>query len=196
MVVAHTGINAGSYEAMMENSTWHLAKVEGSMPDAGPMPTRTSQATWICRWTIRPVPEWRIPTVMRLLGNHPGDHRSKLEQVDGKWQVKQSQASLRKIDASEGSAVDQRVSGPGAGGSRRHQPVAGRAARQDHLPIHSFFALVQDDPSVQLVSDAQRRHAEQLQQDGLLRESYPSSRWRPLPWWSQRHQRLHLRGSG
>ena len=32
VVVAHTGINASSYEAMMENSAWHLAKVKGWMP--------------------------------------------------------------------------------------------------------------------------------------------------------------------
>ena len=33
---------------------------------------------------------------------------------------------------------------------------------------------------MQLVSDAQRRHAEQLQQDGLLKEPHPSCRWRPF----------------
>ena len=32
VVVAHTGINASSYEAMMENSAWHLAKVKGWTP--------------------------------------------------------------------------------------------------------------------------------------------------------------------
>jgi 2',3'-cyclic-nucleotide 2'-phosphodiesterase/3'-nucleotidase len=114
-------------------------------------------------------------------GNHLGIIDLKLEQVDGKWQVKQSQASLRKIDASEGSAVDQRVVDlVQADHDATNQWLDEPSARSPS--IHSFFALVQDDPSVQLVSDAQRRHASSCNKTACSRSPTRSSRWRPLPW--------------
>ncbi|MDM5094186.1 bifunctional 2',3'-cyclic-nucleotide 2'-phosphodiesterase/3'-nucleotidase [Aeromonas rivipollensis] len=176
VVVAHTGINANSYEAMMENSAWHLAKVKGvdalmlghahkNFPGDFPdLPEVDNKAGTLSG----------IPTVMPgYWGNHLGIIDLKLEQVDGKWQVKQSQASLRKIDSSEGSAVDQRVVDLVQADHDATNQWLDEPLGKITSPIHSFFALVQDDPSVQLVSDAQRQHAEQLQRDGLLKESYP-----------------------
>ena len=50
VVVAHTGINASSYEAMMENSAWHLAKVKGiDALDAGSRPQELPGTSRICR---------------------------------------------------------------------------------------------------------------------------------------------------
>lgn len=176
VVVAHTGINAGSYEAMMENAAWHLAKVEGidalmlghahkNFPGDFPnLPEVDNQAGTLSG----------VPTVMPgFWGNHLGIIDLKLEQVDGKWRVKQSQASLRQIDASEGSKVDARVTELVKADHEGTNQWLDRPLGKITNPIHSFFALVQDDPSVQLVSDAQRRHAEQLQKDGLLKEPYP-----------------------
>ncbi|WP_421186468.1 bifunctional 2',3'-cyclic-nucleotide 2'-phosphodiesterase/3'-nucleotidase [Aeromonas enteropelogenes] len=176
VVVAHTGINAGSYEAMMENAAWHLAKVEGidalmlghahkNFPGDFPnLPEVDNQAGTLSG----------VPTVMPgFWGNHLGIIDLKLEQVDGKWRVKQSQASLRQIDASEGSKVDARVTDLVKADHEGTNQWLDRPLGKITNPIHSFFALVQDDPSVQLVSDAQRRHAEQLQKDGLLKEPYP-----------------------
>ncbi|HHQ4632425.1 TPA: bifunctional 2',3'-cyclic-nucleotide 2'-phosphodiesterase/3'-nucleotidase, partial [Aeromonas hydrophila] len=176
VVVAHTGINASSYEAMMENSAWHLAKVKGvdalmlghahkNFPGDFPdLPEVDNKAGTLSG----------IPTVMPgYWGNHLGIIDLKLEQVDGKWQVKQSQASLRKIDSSEGSAVDQRVVDLVQADHDATNQWLDEPLGKITSSIHSFFALVQDDPSVQLVSDAQRKHAEQLQKDGLLKEPYP-----------------------
>ncbi|MEL3920303.1 bifunctional 2',3'-cyclic-nucleotide 2'-phosphodiesterase/3'-nucleotidase [Aeromonas enteropelogenes] len=176
VVVAHTGINDGSYEAMMENAAWHLAKVEGidalmlghahkNFPGDFPnLPEVDNQAGTLSG----------VPTVMPgFWGNHLGIIDLKLEQVDGKWRVKQSQASLRQIDASEGSKVDARVTELVKADHEGTNQWLDRPLGKITNPIHSFFALVQDDPSVQLVSDAQRRHAEQLQKDGLLKEPYP-----------------------
>lgn len=176
VVVAHTGINAGSYEAMMENAAWHLAKVEGidalmlghahkNFPGDFPnLPEVDNQAGTLSG----------VPTVMPgFWGNHLGIIDLKLEQVDGKWRVKQSQASLRQIDVSEGSKVDARVTELVKADHEGTNQWLDRPLGKITNPIHSFFALVQDDPSVQLVSDAQRRHAEQLQKDGLLKEPYP-----------------------
>ena len=115
-----------------------------------------------------------IPTVMPgYWGNHLGIIDLKLEQVDGKWQVKQSQASLPRSTPARAVRRDQRGGGPGAGD--HDAPTSGWTSRLGKItsPSTASFALVQDDPSVQLVSDAQRRHAEQLQQDGLLKESHP-----------------------
>ena len=176
VVVAHSGINAGSYEAMMENAAWHLAKVEGidalmlghahkNFPGDFPdLPLVDNQAGTLNG----------IPTVMPgFWGNHLGIIDLKLEQVDGKWQVKQSQSALRQIDSSEGSKVDEQVVALVKADHDATNQWLDRPLGKITSSIHSFFALVQDDPSVQLVSDAQRQHAEQLQKDGLLKESYP-----------------------
>ena len=83
--------------------------------------------------------------------------------MDGKWQVKQSQASLRKIDASEGSAVDQRVVDlVQVDHDATNQWLTSRSARSPHPQLRPALTT-----SAQLVSDAQRRYTEQLQQDGL-----------------------------
>ena len=129
-----------------------------------------------------------IPTVMPgYWGNHLGIIDLKLEQVDGKWQVKQSQASLRKIDSSEGSAVDQRVVDLVQADHDATNQWLDEPLGKITSSIHSFFALVQDDPSVQLVSDAQRKHAEQLQKTVCSRSPTPSCRWRRRSV-AQRHQ--------
>jgi len=180
VVVAHSGINAGSYEAMMENAAWHLAKVEGidalmlghahkNFPGDFPdLPLVDNQAGTLNG----------IPTVMPgFWGNHLGIIDLKLEQVAGKWQVKQSQSALRQIDSSEGSKVDEQVVALVKADHDATNQWLDRPLGKITSSIHSFFALVQDDPSVQLVSDAQRQHAEQLQKDGLLKESYPILSW-------------------
>ncbi|WP_128894915.1 bifunctional 2',3'-cyclic-nucleotide 2'-phosphodiesterase/3'-nucleotidase [Longirhabdus pacifica] len=96
-------------------------------------------------------------------GNHLGIIDLKLEEVDGEWVVVDSQSTnLAIYDRNEGSLVD------------ADQDIID-ALKDDHehtltyirgpvgtttAPINSFFALIQDDPSVQIVNNAQRWYAE------------------------------------
>ncbi|MBP3966009.1 bifunctional 2',3'-cyclic-nucleotide 2'-phosphodiesterase/3'-nucleotidase [Paenibacillus lignilyticus] len=94
-----------------------------------------------------------------------------LEKQDGKWKVAASQSSTKSIydKVAKKSLVDE-------------DPAIAAAVKADHdatiqyannpigtttSPIHSYFALVQDDPSVQIVTNAQKWYVEQYVKDNL-----------------------------
>lgn len=176
VVVAHTGINANSREQLMENAAYYLAQVKGidalmlghahknfpgDYPDIAGIDNQ--------KGTIA-----GVPTVMPgFWGNHLGIIDLKLTYQQGRWQVAGSHAQLRQIDSSAGSPVDQQVvqnvQADHEATNRWLDSPLGRIT----TPLQSFFALVQDDPSVQIVSDAQLWHADSLRQSGLLKESWP-----------------------
>lgn len=94
-----------------------------------------------------------------------------LEKQDGKWKVVSSQSSTKAIydAAAKKALVDS-------------DPAVVEAVKADHeatiqyannpigttaAPIHSFFALVQDDPSVQIVTNAQKQYVEEYVKKNL-----------------------------
>nr|WP_308639931.1 bifunctional 2',3'-cyclic-nucleotide 2'-phosphodiesterase/3'-nucleotidase [Paenibacillus silvisoli] len=94
-----------------------------------------------------------------------------LEKQDGKWKVVGSQSSTKSI-------YDKNAKAPLV----EEDPAIVDAVKADHeatiayannpigtttAPIHSYFALVQDDPSVQIVTNAQKWYAEQYVKDNL-----------------------------
>ncbi|MBZ6073372.1 bifunctional 2',3'-cyclic-nucleotide 2'-phosphodiesterase/3'-nucleotidase [Aeromonas schubertii] len=176
VVVAHTGITGASREQLMENAAYYLAQVKGvdalmlghahkNFPGDYP----DIQGIDNDKGTLA-----GVPTVMPgFWGNHLGIIDLKLTFKEGRWQVASSQAQLRKIDSSEGSPVDEKVAGQVQADHDATNAWLDEPLGKITQPIHSFFALVQDDPSIQLVSDAQRWHADSLRQNGLLKESWP-----------------------
>ncbi|MFC5469275.1 bifunctional 2',3'-cyclic-nucleotide 2'-phosphodiesterase/3'-nucleotidase [Cohnella suwonensis] len=104
-------------------------------------------------------------------GSHLGLIDLTLEKQDGKWKVAASQSSTKAIyDAvAKKPTVDV-------------DPAVVDAVKADHeatikyannpigsttLPIHSFFALVQDDPSIQIVTTAQKLYVENYVKNNL-----------------------------
>lgn len=98
-------------------------------------------------------------------GNNLGIIDLTLEKQDGKWKVASSQSSTKAIyDAAAKKPLVEA------------DPAIVEAVKADHeatiayanspigsttAPIHSFFALVQDDPSVQIVTNAQKKYVEE-----------------------------------
>ncbi|TJY40990.1 bifunctional 2',3'-cyclic-nucleotide 2'-phosphodiesterase/3'-nucleotidase [Cohnella pontilimi] len=83
-----------------------------------------------------------------------------LEKVDGKWKVAASQSSTKEIydkaakkplAAEDTAIVDAVKADRDATIQYANSPIGTTTA-----PIHSYFALVQDDPSVQIVTNAQK----------------------------------------
>lgn len=119
-----------------------------------------------------------VPAVMAgFWGSHLGVIDLTLAQVDGAWQVVDSQSEARPIAVRVDGALTPLV-----------EPNAAvlEAVNSDHMGaltwirtpigtienrIHSYFARVQDDPSIQIVTDAQKAYVETLIQgtelDGL-----------------------------
>ncbi|TYP70812.1 bifunctional 2',3'-cyclic-nucleotide 2'-phosphodiesterase/3'-nucleotidase [Paenibacillus methanolicus] len=95
-------------------------------------------------------------------GNNLGLIDLTLEKTDGKWKVATSQSSTRAIYDSvakkpkvelDQAIVDAVKSDHEATIKYANSPIGTTTA-----PIHSYFALVQDDPSIQIVTNAQKAY--------------------------------------
>lgn len=176
VVVAHTGIIGDPREPMMENAALPLAKVKGvdalllghahrTFPGDYPNMTDVDNE----KGTLA-----GVPTVMPgVWGNHLGIIDLHMTWKEGRWEVASSQSQLRKIDSSASSTEDQAVVDQVIAEHEQANQWLDEPLSKITKPIHSFFALVQDDPSIQIVSDAQLWHAKKLQQDGQLKEKWP-----------------------
>ena len=110
--------------------------------------------------------------------NHLGIVDLTLQQVDGEWQVVDSQSEARpiseRVDGATVSLVDIVPTDRRRRCRRareRRAPGSTSPSAEAAAPMVSFFALVQDDPSIQIVTDAQKWYTERIVQgtelDGL-----------------------------
>lgn len=175
VAIPHSGLEISDAKAMQENATYHLSKVDGidaimfghahnTFPGGKAYDGFEAQGVDNVKGSIN-----GVPAVMPgFWANHIGLIDLNLAYVDGKWTVKDFSTELRSVAettadesvvasvAHEHEATDKWVS----------EPFAKIAA-----PVNSFFALAQDDPSIQVVSDAQMWYGKRLIQgteyDGL-----------------------------
>ncbi|PGE95904.1 bifunctional 2',3'-cyclic-nucleotide 2'-phosphodiesterase/3'-nucleotidase [Bacillus pseudomycoides] len=109
-----------------------------------------------------------VPVVMPgVFGSNLGIIDMELKKVNGKWEVQKDKSvpSVRPISDSKGNAlvesdkklVDEIKDDHEATIKYVNTPVGKTTA-----PINSYFSLVQDDPSVQLVTNAQKWYVEKL----------------------------------
>ena len=175
VAIPHSGLEITDAAAMQENATYHLSKVDGidaimfghahnTFPGGKAYNGFEAQGVDNVKGSIN-----GVPAVMPgFWANHIGLIDLNLTYVDGKWTVKDFSTELRSVAettadesvvasvADEHAATDKWVS----------EPFAKIAS-----PVNSFFALAQDDPSIQIVSDAQMWYGERLIQgteyDGL-----------------------------
>ena len=179
IAIPHSGFDASPATDKMENATYYLSEV----PDIDVILFGHAHRTFpddsfegipgvdAEKGTIN-----GVPAVMPgFWGNHLGIVDLELRKIDGKWEVVDSRSELRPIyDAASRTALADA------------DPAVLEAVKEDHertleyirgpvgqttAPINSFFALFQDDPSVQIVNDAQmwyiKRVIEGTEYDGL-----------------------------
>ncbi len=79
---------------------------------------------------------------------------------DGKWTTTSSKAAIRKIDT-KSSVADGRIIDLAKEAHNETINYVRQQVGETTAPINSFFALVQDDPSVQIVNNAQIWYAKQ-----------------------------------
>ncbi|MCC1492228.1 bifunctional 2',3'-cyclic-nucleotide 2'-phosphodiesterase/3'-nucleotidase [Cognatishimia sp. F0-27] len=110
------------------------------------------------------------PAVMGgFWGSHMGLIDLMLEREGGSWRVVSSETEARPIarrneDRSVTALVEdsQTVLDSAAKAHEETLAYVRRAVGKTDAPLHSYFALVADDPSVQIVSQAQRWYLEQM----------------------------------
>lgn len=172
VVVAHSGLSADPYQAMAENSVYYLSEVPGV--DAilfghahAVFPGKdfaSIKGSDIEKGTLN-----GVPSVMPgMWGDHLGVVDLVLNNDGGSWKVTQSKAEARPIydaaakkslAAEDKKLVDVLKHDHNATREFVSKPI-GKSADN----MYSFLALVQDDPTVQVVNMAQKAYAEHFVQ--------------------------------
>ncbi|MGE7690781.1 bifunctional 2',3'-cyclic-nucleotide 2'-phosphodiesterase/3'-nucleotidase [Lysinibacillus sp. NPDC097214] len=158
VVLSHSGIGEDKYEKGNENVGYQISEIKGV--DA--LITGHSHLTFPGDYkNLKNVDQEKgtingVPTVMAgSYGSYLGVIDLQLEQKGSKWIVKDGQGSIRSIKQ-EGLKPSKTVLNAikeAHEGTLKYirQPVGETTA-----PIHSYFSMVQDDPSIQIVTQAQK----------------------------------------
>ncbi|UWQ20800.1 bifunctional 2',3'-cyclic-nucleotide 2'-phosphodiesterase/3'-nucleotidase [Jannaschia sp. W003] len=183
VALSHSGIGPAEYEEMMENASVPLAAVPGidvvltghhhrEFPGDAYADVANVDAA---AGTIH-----GKPAVMPgFWGSHMGLVDLMLERDGNGWRIAASEQTLRPI-ATRGEdrswtptveSVDAVLQATEADHEATLAYVR-RAVGKTDAPLHSYFALVADDPSVQIVSKAQQWYVEQLL-EGTEHEGLP-----------------------
>ncbi|WP_340677255.1 bifunctional 2',3'-cyclic-nucleotide 2'-phosphodiesterase/3'-nucleotidase [Paraglaciecola sp.] len=180
VAIPHSGIDATPYnsEALAENSSWYLSQVEGidaiMFGHAHALFPSSAYAntpnTDIKKGSIN-----GVPAVMPgYWGSHLGiiDLELAYDADNRRWSIFNHQVSTPSVDSVDVSVDDELITmlATAHTGTTKYmnQPIG--SASDD---MFSFLALVQDDPSVQIVSDAQKHYVEQLIQGDVNLENIP-----------------------
>ena len=168
LVLSHSGIGDDKYEKGEENEGYQIA----SLPGVDAVVTGHSHAEFPSgngtgfyekypgvdgvNGKINGTPV----TMAGKYGDHLGVIDLKLNYTDGKWKVTDSKGSIRKVDT-KSNVADQRVIDIA---KESHQGTINYVRQQvgtTTAPITSYFSLVKDYPSVQIVNNAQLWYAKQ-----------------------------------
>jgi 2',3'-cyclic-nucleotide 2'-phosphodiesterase/3'-nucleotidase len=168
--IPHSGMGGGEAEGLDENASYYLAAVSdidailfGHSHRVFPGPDYEGIAEVdIAKGTIR-----GVPAVMAgFWGSHLGVIDLTIEQVGGAWQVVDSRAEARpismRVDGQNMPLVEPDADVLAAVSDDHEGALEwlGTPIGMISAPIHSFFARVQDDPSVQIVTAAQKAYVE------------------------------------
>ncbi|PGZ96465.1 bifunctional 2',3'-cyclic-nucleotide 2'-phosphodiesterase/3'-nucleotidase [Bacillus pseudomycoides] len=156
VALAHSGIDKSGYNIGMENASFYLTDIPGV--DA----VLTGHSHAVVTDTFN-----GVPVVMPgAFGSNLGIIDMELKQVNGEWEVQKdkSKPSVRPIADSKGNALVESDPSLVAAIKDDHEATikyVNTPVGETTAPINSYFALVQDDPSVQIVTNAQKWYTEQ-----------------------------------
>ncbi len=173
VALSHSGIDAGEHVPGMENASFHLAGVEGidvvltghsHLVFPGPAYDGI-EGIDVAGGTIN-----GTPAVMAgFWGSHMGLVDLLLEvDADGKWSVvshtSEARPIVERVDNQNVPTVESvpEVEEVVATAHAETLDYIRRPVGETAAPLHSYFALVADDPSVQIVSQAQSWYIEQM----------------------------------
>lgn len=183
IALSHSGIGAAKETDGMENASVPLASVDavdavmtGHSHLVFPSPTYADYAAVdVEKGTIHGKPA----AMGGFWGSHLGVIDLMLEREAGEWRVVSTASEARPISKrNEDRSVTALVEDdPAVLDSVRQQheetlAYVRRAVGKTSAPLHSYFALVADDPSVQIVSIAQKWYIEQMM-EGTEYEGLP-----------------------
>ncbi len=163
LVLSHSGIGDDRYEEGEENVGYQIASIKGvdavvTGHSHAEFPSGNGTGFYEKYTGVDGINGKINGTTVTMAGKY-GDHLGiidlRLSYTNGKWQVSESSAKIRKIDMNSTTA-DERII---ALAKEAHDGTINYVRQQvgtTTAPITSYFALVKDDPSVQIVNNAQR----------------------------------------
>ncbi|WP_336972379.1 bifunctional 2',3'-cyclic-nucleotide 2'-phosphodiesterase/3'-nucleotidase [Bacillus thuringiensis] len=157
VALAHSGVDKSGYNEGMENSSFYLAT---EVPGVNAVLMGHSHTE------VKDVFNG-VPVVMPgVFGSNLGIIDMQLKKVNGKWEVQkdQSKPQLRPIADSKGNPLvesDQKLVNEIKDEHEKTIEYVNTHVGETKAPINSYFSLVQDDPSVQIVTNAQKWYVEQ-----------------------------------
>lgn len=179
VAIPHSGFEDIPQTDKMENSVLYLSKVKdinailfGHAHKVFPDKSFQGKAgVDLEKGTINGVPS----VEPGFWGNNLGIIDLELEKKDGKWSVADSKTSVRPIyDAAAKKSLvdaDQKVLDAVADDHQHTLDYVRGPVGTTTAPINSWFALMQDDPSIQIVSNAQKwyveKHLQGTEYEGL-----------------------------
>ena len=162
LVLSHSGIGDDKYEKGEENEGYQIASLPGvdavvTGHSHAEFPSGNGTGFYEKYAGVDGVNGKINGTPVTMAGKY-GDHLGVIDlnrrYTDGKWSVVGSKAAIRKIDT-KSQAADERIT---AIAKESHEGTVKYVRQQvgtTSAPITSYFALVKDDPSVQIVNNAQ-----------------------------------------
>lgn len=168
VAIPHSGFEDIPQTELMENSVLYLSQVEGidaimfghahkTFPSAE---FKGKKGVDLDKGTINGVPS----VEPGYWGDHLGIIDLDLEKVDGKWKVSGSKTETRAVyDVANKKALvdaDQEIVDAVKTEHDATIDYVRGPVGETTAPINSYFALVQDDPSIQIVTNAQKWYVE------------------------------------
>ncbi|ANS49995.1 2', 3'-cyclic nucleotide 2'-phosphodiesterase [Bacillus thuringiensis] len=156
VALAHSGVDKSGYNVGMENASYYLTEVPGV--NAVLMGHSHTEVKDVFNG---------VPVVMPgVFGSNLGIIDMQLKKVNGTWEVQkdQSKPQLRPIADSKGNPLvesDQKLVNEIKDEHEKTIEYVNTHVGETKAPINSYFSLVQDDPSVQIVTNAQKWYVEQ-----------------------------------
>ncbi|HEM6219570.1 TPA: bifunctional 2',3'-cyclic-nucleotide 2'-phosphodiesterase/3'-nucleotidase [Streptococcus suis] len=169
LVLSHSGIGDDQYEVGEENVGYQIASLAGvdaviTGHSHAEFPGTAEKPSFYTKYTGVDDTNGKINGTPVTMAGKYGDHLGvidlNLTYTDGKWTTTSSKAAIRKIDT-KSSVADSRIIDLAKEAHTETINYVRQQVGETTAPINSFFALVQDDPSVQIVNNAQIWYAKQ-----------------------------------
>lgn len=169
LVLSHSGIGDDQYEVGEENVGYQIASLSGvdaviTGHSHAEFPGTAEKPSFYAKYSGVDDTNGKINGTPVTMAGKYGDHLGvidlNLTYTDGKWTTTSSKAAIRKIDT-KSSVADSRIIDLAKEAHTETINYVRQQVGETTAPINSFFALVQDDPSVQIVNNAQIWYAKQ-----------------------------------
>jgi len=168
VAIPHSGLSGDPYKTMAENSVYYLSQVKGInaiMFGHAHAVFPSEEFANIKGADIKQGTINGVPAVMPgMWGDHLGVVDMVLNNNDGKWHVETARAEARPIydKAAKKSlaAEDQNLVKVLADDHQATRDFVSKPVGKSNDNMYSYLSLVQDDPTVQIVNNAQKAYTE------------------------------------